>query len=454
MTTQAGMSGALLGEAAEVEQQRAEQHFRDHVDRHLARNAKAFLLHGMLGMTGFRLVTAPTFVPAYLYLLSGSKLTVGLVLAAQYAGMAASSIWGATLVEHRQRVMPLIYVVGWLVRGQILGLALSALWLSGRGALVAAALFLLLFGLLNGVQNVSFNYLTSKIIPLARRGRLTALRNFFGGLTAAAVAWMGGRYLVGNDVFGNGYAATFLAAFVLTSLGISALAGMREPALHDVRMRAGFGRRVRELPALLAADRDFVRFFVARALVALGMMAMPFYAIYAGRLLGLDGATLGYLSLAYLLAQTGSNLAWGRVADRHGYRVVFLASIATWIAATAWLLACATLPGFLLAFCGLGAGFGGFFISADNLVMEFGARKDRPMLLAVSDTATFGMMAVGPVIGGLLAQSVHFPLVFVAAIAVKLAAFVLALRIADPRSRRTGSERAVAHADDVAGLQD
>ncbi|WP_454739845.1 MFS transporter [Cupriavidus necator] len=430
------MSGTLLRGTEEAEQQQAEQHFRDHVARHLPRNAKAFLLHGMLGMTGFRLVTAPTFVPAYLYLLSGSKLTVGLVLAAQYAGMAASSIWGATLIEHRQRVMPLIYLVGWLVRGQILGLALSALLLSGRGALAAAAAFLLLFGVLNGVQSVSFNYLTSKIIPLARRGRLTALRNFFGGLTAAAVAWLGGRYLVGNDVFGNGYAATFLAAFVLTSLGISALAGMREPALHDVRMPAGFRRRVRELPALLAADRDFVRFFIARALVAFGMMAMPFYAIYAGRLLGLDGTILGYLSLAYLLAQTGSNLVWGHIADRCGYRLVFLASIAIWIAATAWLLSCATLPGFLLAFCGLGTGFGGFFVSADNLVMEFGARKDRPMLLAVSDTATYSMMAIGPVIGGLLAQSLYFPLVFVAAIAVKSAAFVLALRIADPRLRR------------------
>ena len=53
MTTQAGMSGALPGEAAQVEQQRAEQHFRDHVDRHLPRNARAFLIHGMLGMTGF-----------------------------------------------------------------------------------------------------------------------------------------------------------------------------------------------------------------------------------------------------------------------------------------------------------------------------------------------------------------------------------------------------------------
>ncbi|CAN7636706.1 MFS transporter [Cupriavidus necator] len=420
--------------------EQAERCYLRHVDQHLPRNARAYLAHGMLGMTGFRLVTAPTFVPAYLYLLSGSKLTVGIVLSAQYAGMAASSIWGATLIEHRPRVMPLIYLVGWLVRAQILGLALSALWLSGEAALVAAGIFLLLFGLLNGVQNVSFNYLTSKIIPLARRGRLTALRNFCGGLTAAAVAWLGGRYLVGNQVLGNGYAATFLAAFVLTSIGISALTQMREPTLHDVRLPAGFLRRLAEVPALLRADRDFVRFFVARALVAFGMMAMPFYAIYAGTHIDLSGVVLGYMSLAYLLAQTTSSLAWGRIADRHGYRRVFLASIALWVAATLLLLCGTTLPGFLLAFCGLGAAFGGFFISADNLVMEFGSRKDRPMLLAVSDTATYAMMAIGPVCGGLLAQGVRFWVVFALAILVKCAAFVLALRIVDPRRRRAALE--------------
>ena len=114
---------------------------------------------------------------------------------------------------------------------------------------------------------------------------------------------------------------------------------------------------------------------------------------------------------------------------------MFLASVALWVAATRLLWCGTTLAGFLLAFCGLGADFGGFFISADNLVMEFGSRKDRPMLLAVSDTATYAMMAVGPVCGGLLAQGVRFWVVFALAIAVKCAAFALALRMVDPRRR-------------------
>src|SRR5207302_1285197 len=44
----------------------------------LRRNYLGNYLHGMLGMTGFRLVNAPTFLPAYLHMISGSNAIVGL----------------------------------------------------------------------------------------------------------------------------------------------------------------------------------------------------------------------------------------------------------------------------------------------------------------------------------------------------------------------------------------
>ena len=48
------------------------------IERNLSRNYVAHVLHGLLGQTGFRLVNAPTFLPAYVLLLSGSEFVVGL----------------------------------------------------------------------------------------------------------------------------------------------------------------------------------------------------------------------------------------------------------------------------------------------------------------------------------------------------------------------------------------
>lgn len=419
-----------------VRRRALEEAYRAQVRRDLPRNFGANLAHGMLGLTGFRLVTAPTFVPAYIYLLSSSKIAVGLALASQFIGMALSSIWGATLIEHRRKVMPVVFSIGWLMRAQIFGLALSAYLLEGWWALVAACLFLALFGFFNGVQSVAFAYLMSKVIPVDRRGSLTGLRNFFGGLIAAGVAYLGGKYLVGTNAFGNGYASTFMAAFILTSIGISALAFVREPESPWVRTRAGLLQRLRQVPALLRDDVHYARFFQARALAALGTAALPFYAIYAGRTISLSGTMLGYLSLAFLLTQTISNLAWGAIADRRGYRLVFLISLGLWLVSTAGLMLAHSPALVVLAFCGLGAGFGGYFVAAQNLVLEFGANHDRPMLIAVSDTASHLMMSIGPVLGGLIAEGFDFAYVFVVAIAVKAVAMMMVLRIDEPRYRR------------------
>ena len=413
----------------------AEEAYRAQVLHDLPRNFGANLAHGMLGMTGFRLVAAPTFMPAYIYLLSSSEIAVGMAVSAQFIGMALSSIWGATLIEHRRHVMPVVYRVGWLMRAQILGLALSGYFLSGHWAFVAACVFLTLFGFFSGMQGVSFNFLMSKVIPVGRRGQLTGVRNFLGGLTASGVAYLGGKYLVETNALGNGYASTFLLAFVLTSLGISALTFVREPESLAVRAQASLWGRLREVPALVRSDVHYQRFFFARALAALGTAGVPFYAIYVGKFVSLSGATLGYLSLAFLLAQTVSNLAWGAIADRHGYRLVFLVSMGLWTASTVGLMLTNDLPFFLLAFCGLGAGLGGYQVASQNFVLEFGAHHERPMLIAISDTASHLMMAIGPLLGGLLAQRFDFVYVFSIAIVVQAISMLAILRVVEPRHR-------------------
>ena len=423
-----------LGPDAQEQPQAAQAAYDAQVARDLPRNYAANLVHGFLGVTGFRLVTAPTFVPAYIYLLSQSNLTVGLALAGQSLGMALSSIWSATLIEHRRRVMPVVFGVGWLMRAQVLGLALSGFFLDGDAALAAVCVFLALFGFFWGMQAVSFNFVIAKVIPANRRGQLGGMRNFLGGLSASAVAWLGGKYLVEANAFGNGYAATFMVAFILTSIGISALSFLREPESLAVRAASSLAQRLREVPAMLRGDRQFARFFVARALAAFGMAAAPFYAIHTGQFIDLSGATLGYLSLSFLLAQTASNLLWGRIADARGYRLVFLLSVGLWLASTLALMFSSSLVCFVLAFCGLGAGLGGYQLASQNFVLEFGAHQELPMLIAVSDTASHLMMAAGPLLGGVLAHHFGFDLVFWIAIAVKAVALAAMLRMREPRA--------------------
>ena len=433
------MVGTDEGEAAMAAEEAAYERF---VWDNLPRNFAGHFLHGMLGMTGFRLFNAPTFLPAYLYLLSGSDLVVGLGQSLQQLGGAVSPIVGATQIEHRKRVLPVSILMGTLMRIQVLGVAVSGFFLHGRPLLIAILGFLFLFGLFNGPQTVAFQLLLAKVIPISRRGLLQAVRNVTGGAIAAGLAWAAGRYIIGANLFGNGYGTTFLLAFILTSLGLTALRLlMREPDLPRVREKSRFSDRVREFPAMLAADRDFLFFMVAQTLATAARVAAPFYILFAGRTMSLDGANLGLVSLAFLGADTVTNLGWGLAGDRFGFRAAFIASLILWAAWTALLLAA---PGagsdaqmvILAAFFGLGAAQSGFLMSSQTMVLEFGAREEIAMRLALVATAQGAMSAAGPLAGGLIAAVFGYPALFGVSIGFLLAALAILLTLVrEPRFR-------------------
>ena len=110
----------------------------------LKRNYIGNYLHGMLGMTGFRLINAPTFLPAYLHMISGSNTVVGQGLALQQVGSVISPIFGATQIEHRKKVMPAAVWMGGLARVQIVGMALAGWFLKDQSLVVTMMILMFL----------------------------------------------------------------------------------------------------------------------------------------------------------------------------------------------------------------------------------------------------------------------------------------------------------------------
>jgi len=415
----------------------AEAAFRAEVRGNLRRNYLAHLAHGLLGQTGMRLVNAPTFVPYYISTLAGFDGAAGIARGLQYLGMFLSPVLGATIIEHRRRVLPVGIAIGALMRVQVLGLALGGLLLPDPWPLFTAWLFLGLFGFFLGIQGVVFNVLVSKVIPVERRGVLMGLRNALAGITASAAALYAGLVLIAGDALGNGYAATFLLGFGLTSVGLLMLLFVREPASPQVREPSQVRERLRQLPALLRSDPAFTRYFLARAMATIGRMAVPFYVLYARDRVGLGGEELGAISGAFIIAQSLGPLLGGFVADRRGFRFVFLLALSTWMLAVVLLMNTQSAAGLVGVFAALGAGIGGFQMSAQNLVLEFGSRRNLPMRIAVANSASELVAAVGAVAGGLLTLLVSFPAIFWTAIGFQAAAFATVLFFVDePRNRR------------------
>ena len=344
------------------------------VDENLKRNFIANFIHGVLGMTGFRLMYAPTIIPAYLMMLTGSAAAVGLASALLQLGATISPIASGSRIEHRSHILSYAIRVGSLMRLQILGIALAAWFLTGNTLLFVTLGLFLLLGFFTGAQRVAFQMLMSKLIPIRKRGRLQGYRNLAGGLIAAVLAWVAGNY--------------FIAGLVVLKTMI------REPAAPISRPRMPMMERIKEFPVLLS-DKDFRGFLIVQCFATAARVGAPFYTVYAGSLLGLDGALIGGLSFVFLGSDTVANIIWGPMGVRLGFRIVYIGSLLCSIAGVVTLMMADTATPIYASFILLGFGTSGWMLAASTMVLEFGSQEDIPMRLGLVTTVEGIIAAIG-----------------------------------------------------------
>src|SRR6185437_8754594 len=79
-----------------------------------------------------------------------------------------------------------------------------------------------------------------------------------------------------------------------------------------------------------------------------GRIGAPFYVLFAAHVMPLTGphggANLGQMSLLLFLGDSLSNMIWGTLGDRLGFRTTFIGAMILWVAATVVLLLASSPP--------------------------------------------------------------------------------------------------------------
>ena len=425
---------------AALDQDDAIARYDAEVRRHYRWNVGAHLLYGLLGTTGWRLITAPTFIPDYLFRLGGSNLAVGVLLFAGGIARFVSPLVGASRVGHQPLVKRTAIRIGTGMRVQVLGMALAAIFLPTKINLAVFAIFYCGFNLLNGLQGVVFGLLMAKVIPIGQRGRFIGVRDFAGGATAALVAWIAASWLA--DVsFPASHGLTYLLAFIFTSLGLVAFAAIREPCAPVVTEARSLRATLGSVRGLLASDPNFAWYCAARGLGGLGLMAAPYLIVAIGT--GTEGGAreLAHATVAFFAAGTVANLVWGLLADRAGFRSVFLIGATVWLTALGWVCIAPPSPAdavplFLL----VGAAQSGMQMASINLVYEFAEHGELGVRIAVVNAIGELFGAVAPLAGGAIADGWSYRMLYVTAMVFTLLALASMFRGVRPRHRR-GSQR-------------
>jgi MFS family permease len=186
----------------------------------------------------------------------------------------------------------------------------------------------------------------------------------------------------------------------------------------------------------------------ARLALGVASIALPFYGIYAKRVLQAPAGMVG----VYVATRVGAlllfNLPWGRLSDRRGNQLVMrLAGLGNGAAA---LLALALVglvellqpQGGWLPYLALplffidGAVRPAQILMGSNFVLELVPEPERPLYLGLSNTLMGAVVLVSG-LAGLLVDIFGFAGLFVASLGLCLTGYVLALGLPEPRE--TGS---------------
>jgi EmrB/QacA subfamily drug resistance transporter len=138
-----------------------------------------------------------------------------------------------------------------------------------------------------------------------------------------------------------------------------------------------------------------------------------------------DFESLSWLVTAYLLTSTAVSPLYGKLSDIYGRRSMMMAAIGLFIAGS---VACAAAPNmtFLVLGRGLqGIGGGGILPLAQAIIADVVAPRERGRYQAYMGVVWVTSGVAGPVLGGVLAEHLHWSLVFWINVPLGLAAAFL-----------------------------
>jgi MFS family permease len=323
---------------------------------------------------------------------------------------------------------------------------LATFTLDGSGALLIV--FLAAFTLNSvaaGVSALPFLNVVAKTIPPTRRGMYFGWRRFAGGLLGLFGGLLVKAILSPESglEFPDNYAVLFFLGLLITVALVGPFSLIAEPAEKVDRRRAGLGEQLRRAVRLLARDRNYSRYLQTRVAIVAANYALPFYAVYARRVLNAPENMVGVYLMGSTLASVLSNLVLGRVGDRYGNGLLVRLAALTAALPAAIALFFALLQKtaldmslfFALVFVFRGLHATANSIGVHNYVLELVPSIERVLYVSFAHGVVGLALLVSP-LGGAIVDWLGFKPLFLFSLACGLIAVLFSLGLGEPRKER------------------
>ncbi|MDP2871038.1 MAG: MFS transporter [Bacillota bacterium] len=396
-------------------------------------------------MFGSAFIDATSVLPVFLSTLTSSAVLIGLSATIRQVGWTLPQVLVARHVARLERKKGVVIVAAAVQRTVLFAVALVTMaYARSRPELTlwAFLLGLAVFSLADGVTSVPWTDIMGKCVEHTRRGRLLGSMQVIGG-TFAFAAGLAVRAIISHPSLPYPYdfAVLFAAGAALLTVSLACFWRVQEPAWQPpARPQESLGRYLREVPRLFHRNPAAGRLVAVRILVSGINLAAPFFAVYGREALGFPAAAAGLFVSVQMAGLVAGGVAWARIADFRGNRLLVMMSALVSVLAPAVPLAVGLLgPGpagrmvYPVSFFLLGMAFSGAWMGCTNYLLEITDQASRPFYLGAVNTliAPFGFFGV---LGGVIVASSGYGACFGLAAGLSLAGLALASGLPEPRA--------------------
>lgn len=381
------------------------------------------------------LLSVDTILPYFISHLTDARIWVGVVSSLYFWGYYFPQVIGAYIVNVTPQRK---WIIFWIAIAERVGILMIALLVQMQHLLTSTetlTLFLFsyaVFAITNGLIGPAYNDFIGKSIN-RNRGTFYGATNAVSGLIGFGASLLALK-LLNRYAFPINLQIMFWIAFAASFINPFLIANFREITYPVQRKVESAKEFIRKIPDTLVKYPIFSRFLGIRSLIGLGLMANSFYALYAVKHFNLSAGILGIYTMIILLTQSILGVLWGRIGDRFGFKPVYMLAIGllgveALIALTArqsWLF-------YFVPFC-IGGVYGATRVSDTNIIFEIAPPEETSRFLGLSNTLLSPVLAVAPLIGGMLIDRISYPALFEVDLVIVIAAVVVtAVWLPDPR---------------------
>ncbi len=377
-------------------------------------NLRYFLLDGVMAASSeaFFLAYIPLFAVAY----GATNQEIGWITAMGNLAGALALFPGARLLESTgQRKAIVLWSGGGLARLMLLLLALLPLLSLPAGvAVIAITSFNALRAFAANFSNPAWTSMVADIVPDRMRGRYFSNRNFAMGVASLVLASLAGWLVAtGNRWSGNHLLGFQVVSFLAFATGMASaffFSRIHDPPLPPAPAGA---KTAGDLKAAFAASPGFLGFVICGFVWNMALqVAAPFFNVYLVKNLGATATDVGLATSASALTSLVGQVVFGRLMDRKGASWLLLVTgFPIAILPTLWAFYNAPWQ---VMINNLFAGFfwAGFNLASFNLLLMLTPAAQRPRSVALYQTVVFTAAVAGPLLGGWIADTFDFRLIF------------------------------------------